>query len=127
MNKCEVVAGLGEKKSNGGTQFYQQDRVYDGDIAMAHPATLTGGSYNYLVNNRVRKLTEYECFYLMGVKPKDSKKIHEGQSMSASYHMAGDSIVTSVLMAIFGEIFDVEWKSKIKELQNEIMEEKDER
>ena len=24
-----VVAGIGEKRSNGGTQWYQQDRIYD--------------------------------------------------------------------------------------------------
>lgn len=27
----ECVGGFGEQKSNGGTQFYQQDRVYDGN------------------------------------------------------------------------------------------------
>lgn len=46
---CKVVGGLGEKKSNGGTQFYQQDRVYYGDIQPAQPAQLPGGSYNFLL------------------------------------------------------------------------------
>lgn len=47
----KLVGGFGEMKSNGGKQFYQQDRVYDGDgIAMAHPAQIPGGSYKYLVN-----------------------------------------------------------------------------
>ena len=41
---AQVVGGIGEKKSNGGTQFYQQDRVYDGDIALAQPADLPVGS-----------------------------------------------------------------------------------
>ena len=27
----KVLAGIGEKKSNGGTQWYQQDRIYDGE------------------------------------------------------------------------------------------------
>lgn len=45
--KC--VGGLGEKKSNGGTQYFQQDRVYYGDIALALPAQLPGGSYMYLL------------------------------------------------------------------------------
>ncbi len=31
----KVIAGIGEKKSNGGTQWYQQDRVYDGDVAIS--------------------------------------------------------------------------------------------
>jgi DNA (cytosine-5)-methyltransferase 1 len=47
----KVLGGLGEKKSNGGTQYYQQDRVYDSDgIAMCHPANIPGGSYRYLID-----------------------------------------------------------------------------
>lgn len=43
------VGGIGEKKSNKGTQYYQQDRVYTmGDIAMCQPSSLPGGSYNYI-------------------------------------------------------------------------------
>lgn len=45
-----VVGGVGEKKSNGGTQYFQQDRVYDSNyVAMCHPANIPGGSYRYLV------------------------------------------------------------------------------
>lgn len=42
------IGGFGEKKSNGGTQWYQQDRVYMGDVALAHHANLPGGSYMYI-------------------------------------------------------------------------------
>ena len=49
--KC--VGGIGEKKFNGGQQFYQQDRVYQGDIALAHPASIPGGSYHYVVDEPV--------------------------------------------------------------------------
>ncbi len=46
-----VIGGFGEKKSNGGTQWYQQDRVYgDGDIALCLPANLPGGSYWYALD-----------------------------------------------------------------------------
>ena len=31
----KVLCGIGEKKSNGGTQWYQQDRIYDNEIAMS--------------------------------------------------------------------------------------------
>ena len=31
IDKPKVIGGIGEKKSNGGQQWYQQDRVYDGD------------------------------------------------------------------------------------------------
>ena len=45
-----VIGGLGEKKSNGGTQYFQQDRVYTSNgVAMYHPANIPRGSYRYLV------------------------------------------------------------------------------
>ena len=31
----KVIAGIGEKKSNGGTQWYQQDRIYDDEVAIS--------------------------------------------------------------------------------------------
>ena len=52
--KPVLVGGIGVKKSNGGTQYYQQDRIYDSEsIAMAHPANLPGGSYKYLVKDKL--------------------------------------------------------------------------
>lgn len=59
-----------------------------------------------LINNlRIRKLTPNECFRLMGVKDEDYDKLtyHSG---SALYHLAGDSIVVNVLMAIFKELIN---------------------
>ena len=52
-----VLGGLGEMKSNGGKQYFQQDRVYDSEhIAMCLPANIPGGSYRYLVyENKNRK------------------------------------------------------------------------
>ena len=48
--KPQLVGGIGEKKSNNGRQYYQQDRIYDSNaIAMASPAQLQGGSYYYAV------------------------------------------------------------------------------
>lgn len=50
MIQTYVIGGIGEKKSNGGTQWFQQDRVYFmGDLALCLPAYLTSGSYLYLV------------------------------------------------------------------------------
>ena len=49
-----LVGGVGEKKSNNGTQFYQQDRIYSSDtVAMAHPAQIPGGSYMYAVEEEI--------------------------------------------------------------------------
>ena len=72
---------------------------------------------------RVRKLTERECFKLMGVKQEDFEKIRKNQSKSRCYHLAGDSIVVPVLMAIFGQMFDIDWKAKINETVEGIIKE----
>lgn len=53
---------------------------------------------------KIRNLTSKECFRLMGVKDDDYYKIAKNQSNSSLYHLAGDSIVVNVLMAIFGEL-----------------------
>jgi DNA (cytosine-5)-methyltransferase 1 len=55
-------------------------------------------------NLRIRKLTPKECFRLMGVKDEDFERCAKNQSDSSLYHLAGDSIVVNVLMAIFGEM-----------------------
>ena len=60
-----------------------------------------------VVNNmRIRKLTPKECFRLMGVKDEDFDKVNKNQSDSSLYHLAGDSIVVNVLMAIFKEMMN---------------------
>lgn len=53
---------------------------------------------------RIRRLTCRECFRLMGVKDQDFDKVAKNQSDSSLYHLAGDSIVVNVLMAIFKEL-----------------------
>lgn len=53
---------------------------------------------------RIRKLSTRECFRLMGVKDEDYERIAKNQSNSSLYHLAGDSIVVNVLMAIFKEM-----------------------
>ena len=52
----------------------------------------------------IRKLTPRECLRLMGVKDQDIDKLLKNQSDSSAYHLAGDSIVVNVLMAIFKEM-----------------------
>ncbi len=108
-NEPKLVGGFGEKKSNGGTQWYQQDRIYDSEeIAMCHPAQIPNGSYNYQVNEsenvRIRKLTPKECFRLMDFDDEDFEKASKVNSDSQLYKQAGNSIVVAVLEAIFGEM-----------------------
>lgn len=44
--------------------------------------------------------------------------IWQYQSYSSSYHLFGDSICTNCLMAIFGELLDIDWKLKLEEMLN---------
>lgn len=78
------------------------------------------GEIEEMNNYRIRKLTPLECFKLQGVKEEDFRKVEENQSNASLYHLAGDSITTSVLMAIFGEIFGVDYENKIHELEKSI-------
>lgn len=54
---------------------------------------------------RVRKLTERECFRLMGVRDDDIDAIQSsGIPRTQQYKLAGNSIVCDVLMAIFSNL-----------------------
>ena len=115
--KPKLVGGIGDKKSNGGTQYYQQDRIYDSEsIAMAHLANLTSGSYYYQVNTqplRIRKLTPKECFRLMGFSDEDFSKAEQVPTSNTQlYKQAGNSIVVNVLEEILKELFINEKKPK---------------
>ena len=54
-------------------------------------------------NYRIRKLTPKECFRLMAVRDDNFERIAKNQSNASLYHLAGDSIVVSVLVAILGK------------------------
>ena len=102
--KPKVLGGIGEKKSNGGTQYYQQNRIYDDNVSIS----LTTECNPYYKNDlRIRKLTPKECFRLMGVKDEDFDKVAKNQSDSSLYHLAGDSIVCQgVLTSLFKEMME---------------------
>lgn len=56
-------------------------------------------------NYRIRKLTERECFRLMGVNDEDSDKIREVVSRSQCYKLAGNSIVVDCMTMMFDQLF----------------------
>ena len=97
-----LLGGVGEKDSNGGTQWKQQNRIYSSE---GTSISITTGFHPYYNQNlRIRKLTPRECFRLMGVEDEDYQNIARNQSNSKLYHLAVDSIVVDVLMAIFKEM-----------------------
>ena len=103
-------------KTPYGWHFEQQ--VYDENgITRTIKAGEGSGNIPKVINNlRIRKLTPKECWRLMGVKDEDFENVSKNQSNSSLYHLAGDSIVTTCLMAIFGELLGIDWQSKISEV-----------
>lgn len=92
------------------TTFIEKDNLYEKsnrcyfDDGLAPTLTATNSDEKIISNLRIRKLTPKECFRLMGVKDEDFDKVRKNQSDSSLYHLAGDSIVVNVLMAIFKEM-----------------------
>lgn len=98
-----VIGGVGEKKSNEGRQWYQQDRVYDDKIAIS--VTTSFNPY-YIDSNqgRPRKLTPRECWRLMGFDEKDFNVAEKVCSNSQLYKQAGNSIAVPVAVAILSNL-----------------------
>lgn len=111
--------GLGER--NYGEQYRMGNRVYDADgiacCLCAQPVGNAGGyTCLYLVKEepyieqntyRIRKLTETECWRLMGFTDEDIQKAKDaGLSKTQLYKQAGNSIVVDVLYHIFRKLYD---------------------
>ena len=101
----KVIGSIGEKKSNGGQQWYQQDRIYDGD-EIAISVTTGFNPYYSTLNQRIRKLTPKECFRLMGFKDEDFEKAEKVNSNTQLYKQAGNSIVVDVAEELLCMMFD---------------------
>lgn len=105
MKEAKVIGGIGEKKSNGGTQYFLQDRIYDGDIAITiatccNPYYVTRGKNKMKL--KIRKLTPLECFRLMGADDQVVEKLKaRGLSDSQLFHIAGDGLVVNIPQKIF--------------------------
>lgn len=99
-----VLGGIGEKKSNKGSQWYQQDRFYDDNLAISVTTRLNP---YYAVEKfplRIRKLTPKECFRLMGFSDEDFAKAEAVNSNTQLYKQAGNSIVVDVIAHIFTQL-----------------------
>ena len=102
-----------------GKQPSLNDRVYDinaisfamttspffmGNIAEPPDEGIRTFDGNVMGTLRIRKLTPKECWRLMGVKDEDFERVAQNQSNSSLYHLAGDSIIADVLMALFKQM-----------------------
>lgn len=116
---CESLDGttnirIKNATKKGYLEAYPGDGVYTntstkrGTVQPQSIQTLTTFQDKGVVMNdlRIRKLTPKECFRLMGVKDEDFENCAKNQTDSSLYHLAGDSIVVNVLMAIFKELIE---------------------
>jgi DNA (cytosine-5)-methyltransferase 1 len=108
--KNATKQGYLEATDGDGIDISSRMEYHRGTVQKNKTQTITtmGGENNGAVSNdlRIRKLTPKECFRLMGVKDEDFEKCAKNQSDSSLYHLAGDSIVVNVLMAIFKEMIN---------------------
>ena len=106
--KNATSKGYLEASEGDGIDISSRMEHHRGNVQKEKIQTITtsGGNDRGVVdsNLKIRKLTPKECFRLMGVKDEDFNKVAKNQSDSSLYHLAGDSIVVNVLMAIFKEL-----------------------
>jgi len=99
------VKQIGTKlDSNGGTQPYQQDRVYDAEGIV--PALNQGKSDLIIKNNyRIRRLTPIECERLQGFPDNHTAfGNYDGQvkpmSNTQRYKQCGNAVTVDVVQAV---------------------------
>lgn len=101
----ETKLGAVKPFVRGSLQEHASERS-DGICPTLTEAMEMGGGqvpvHNY--NCRIRKLTERECWRLMGFSDNDFDKAKEVNSGTQLYKQAGNSIVVNVLMEIFGRM-----------------------
>ena len=124
----KVVGGIGNK-CNKGTQYHNQNRIYDNKVATCIP---TSFQPYYLTKReresdtmslRIRKLVPCETTKLMGFERKDYQAMRDiDMSDMAIYHCCGDSIVVTCLMALFGQMLPISEKELQQKIENYIEE-----
>ena len=103
-----AIRGRYDKNGN----IVQKVEMLNEEISNALTSSFSG-KVNQVCNTknlRIRKFLPIECGRLMGVKDDDFYKIAKNQSDSSLYHLAGDSIITFCLCAIFLNLLDTDKK-----------------
>ena len=104
-----VTIGNYSKSNHNASRIVNKN--YSAPTVMENHGTITAIQSNDL---RIRKLTPRECGRLMNVKDKDITNMLKNQSNSSAYHCFGDSIICTVLCAIFGELLNIDYKNLIE-------------
>ena len=119
--KNATKKGYIEAKDGDGIDISSRMEHHRGTVQKQMIQTLDtqGGESKGVVSSdlRIRKLTPKECGRLMNVKDEDIDKLLSNQSNASAYHLFGDSICTNVLVAIFGELLDIDWRKYLWKVQ----------
>lgn len=110
LERCEVIGHIVTHN------LEMHNRVYNSSGLCPTLTTQTGGGLEKKVaelSGRVRKLTPKEYWRLMGFEDADYDKASKIHKKTTLYTQAGNSIVVSVLIAIFGELLGLD-TSKIE-------------
>ena len=100
-----------------GIDISSRMKYHRGTVQKGITQTLTtagGDNVGVMEKLRIRKLTPLECLKLMGFSEEDYNAISKEFSNSAIYHVAGDTIITTCLMSIFGTMLDVDYRTKVE-------------
>ena len=105
IEETKCVGGLSDGK--WGNQYHQQDRVYKGDIALAHPANIPEGSYKYIVASR-------------GRNPNNPGDRQKGSPMEQRLEMNKDGLVNTLTTVQKDNlVMEKEKINKVGQLSNE--------
>lgn len=146
VNKSDELIQIGSLKLLGLMPYAkmhdQSGRVYATNGLAPTVTTMAGGNLqpkimcclwsneNKLIVKyfTIRKLSPIECGRLMGVPNVFIDKcVKVGLSSSSLYHMFGNSIVTTMLIGVFGKLFNVkDYESRIKMMTSNILGNKEE-
>lgn len=103
------IIQVGNLVKKGNFDNPQRGRVYSTKGLSPTIDNMQGGNREPKIQTngyKIRKLTERECFRLMGVSEENIDKIQNaGISKTQQYKMAGNSIVVDVLYYIFKKLF----------------------
>lgn len=100
---------------------FNKGGVNESEVFPAVRCSSTEDGNNGIIDGiRVRKLTPKECWRLMGFDDESFSRAEKEVSATQLYKQAGNSIVVTVLMAIFGQIFDINWGEKINKAVKKI-------
>lgn len=124
-----------ENTKQGYQLAHEGDGIYTNRVEQKRGTVQRGSIQTIKANNsdiavvdnglRIRRLTPFECGKLMGFDRSDFERMYDsGLSESALYHSAGDSIVTTVLMGLFGSLLGIGYAREIEAVADRIAAEK---